>query len=153
MHAKQLQSCLTLCNPMDCIPRSSSVHGILQARIPEWVAMPSSRGSSWPGDWTYVSSVSALAGWFFTTSAIWEAPSIAISIHNGLPQGTLPLCLNVKLKCLCSAHRETFWSCEWLQKRKKIKACPPQSWPSQELFCKPYGLLTFLPHLLPISIL
>ena len=39
------QSCLTLCNPMDC---SQSVHGILQARILEWVAMPSSRGSSQP---------------------------------------------------------------------------------------------------------
>ena len=44
------QSCLTLCNPMDCSPPGSSVHGILQARIPEWVAMPSSRGSSRPED-------------------------------------------------------------------------------------------------------
>ena len=40
------QSCLTFCNPMDCNPPGSSVHGILQARILEWVAMPSSRGSS-----------------------------------------------------------------------------------------------------------
>ena len=40
------QSCPTLCDPMDCSPPSSSVHGILQARILEWVAMPSSRGSS-----------------------------------------------------------------------------------------------------------
>ena len=38
------QSCLTLCDPMDCGPPSSSVHGILQTRILEWVAMPSSRG-------------------------------------------------------------------------------------------------------------
>ena len=38
------QSCLTLCNPMDCSLPGSSVHGILQARILEWVAMPSSRG-------------------------------------------------------------------------------------------------------------
>ena len=43
----QLLSCvLTLCDPMDCSPPSSSVHGILQARILKWVAMPSSRGSS-----------------------------------------------------------------------------------------------------------
>ena len=42
--AKLLQSCLTLCNPMDCGPPSSPVHGILQARILEWVVMPSSRG-------------------------------------------------------------------------------------------------------------
>ena len=40
------QSCLTLCDPMDCSPPGSSVHGILQARMPEWVVMPSSRGSS-----------------------------------------------------------------------------------------------------------
>ena len=44
--AKFLQSCLTLCNPMDCSPAGSSVHGILQARILDWVALPSSRGSS-----------------------------------------------------------------------------------------------------------
>ena len=43
-----LQSCLTLCDPMDCSPPGSSVHGILQARIMEWIARPSSRGSSWP---------------------------------------------------------------------------------------------------------
>ena len=40
--------CLTLCNPMDCSPPGSSVHGILQARILEWVAIPFSRVSSWP---------------------------------------------------------------------------------------------------------
>ena len=40
------QLCLTLCDTMDCSPPGSSVHGILQARILEWVAMPSSRGSS-----------------------------------------------------------------------------------------------------------
>ena len=40
------QACLTLCNPMDCSPLGSSVHGILQARILEWVAISSSRGSS-----------------------------------------------------------------------------------------------------------
>ena len=38
--------CTTLCDPMDCSPPGSSVHGILQARILAWVAMPSSRGSS-----------------------------------------------------------------------------------------------------------
>ena len=44
MPAKSLQSCLTLCDPMDYRPPGSSVHGILQARILEWAAMPSSRG-------------------------------------------------------------------------------------------------------------
>ena len=42
MHGKPLQSCPTLCNPLNCSPPGSSVHGILQARILEWVAMPSS---------------------------------------------------------------------------------------------------------------
>ena len=49
VHAKLLQSCPTLCNPMDCSLPDSSVCGILQARILEWVATPSSRGSSDPG--------------------------------------------------------------------------------------------------------
>ena len=46
MPAKSSQLCPTLCDPMECRPPGSSVHGILQARILEWVAMPSSRGSS-----------------------------------------------------------------------------------------------------------
>ena len=50
--AKSLQSCLTLCNPMDCSPPDSFVHGILQAGILEWGAMPSSRDSPLPRDWT-----------------------------------------------------------------------------------------------------
>ena len=47
--AKSLQSCPTLCNPMDSSPPCSSVHGILQARILEWVSMPSSRDLPNPG--------------------------------------------------------------------------------------------------------
>ena len=57
MHATSLQSCLTLCDPMDYSPPGSFVHGIPQARILEWVATPSSRGSSWPRDWTWVSCI------------------------------------------------------------------------------------------------
>ena len=49
-----LQWCSTLCGPMDWSPPGSSVHGILQARILEWVAMPSSRWSSQHRDWTHV---------------------------------------------------------------------------------------------------
>ena len=59
-HAKSLQSGPTLCYPMDCSPPGSSVHGILQARILEWVAMSSSRGSSQPRDQTCVSYVSCI---------------------------------------------------------------------------------------------
>ena len=67
---KVTQSCPTLCDPMDCSPPGSSVHGILQARILEWVAMPSSRACSWPryGTW-----VSCIAGRFLTVWATREA--------------------------------------------------------------------------------
>ena len=58
--AKSLQSCLTFCGSMDRSLPGSSVHGILQTKILEWVAMPSSRGSSWPRDWTRVSYVSCI---------------------------------------------------------------------------------------------
>ena len=56
--AKRLQSCLTFYDPMNCSLPGSSVHGILQARILQWAAMPSSRGSSGPSDRTRVSYVS-----------------------------------------------------------------------------------------------
>ena len=55
-----LQSHLTLCNLRDLNPSGSSLYGILQARILEWVAIPSSRGFSWPGDGTHVSYVSCI---------------------------------------------------------------------------------------------
>ena len=75
MHAKSLQSCPTLCNTMDYNPPGSSVHGILQARLLEWIAVPSFRGSSQPRD-PALDTSPALAGGFFTTRAIWEAPII-----------------------------------------------------------------------------
>ena len=64
---KVFQSCLTLCNPMDYM-----VHGILQARTLERVAIPFFRGSSQPKDQTQVSHI---AGGFFTSWATGEAPS------------------------------------------------------------------------------
>ena len=57
------KSCPTLCDPMDCNPPGSSLHGIFLARILEWVAMPSSRGFPSPRNWN---CVSCLAGRFFT---------------------------------------------------------------------------------------
>ena len=59
-----------LCDPVDCSPPGPSVHGILQARILEWVATPFSRGSSQPRDWTWVSRI---VGKFFTIWATGEA--------------------------------------------------------------------------------
>ena len=60
---KSLQSYLTLCNPMDCSLPGSSVHGILQTRILEWVVMTFSRGSFPAKDWIHVSYVSCIGRW------------------------------------------------------------------------------------------
>ena len=62
--AKSLQSCQTLCDPIDGSPLDSSVPGVLQARILEWVAIPFFKGSFWPRDWT---QVYCIADGFFTT--------------------------------------------------------------------------------------
>ena len=66
------QSCLTLCDTMDCSLSGFSIHGIFQARVPEWVAISFSSGSSWPRDQT---QISCTAGRWFTLSATREAPS------------------------------------------------------------------------------
>ena len=65
--AKLPQSCLTLWDSMDCNPPSCPIHGILQARVLEWVAMSSSSGSSQARDQTCVSCGFCIAGRFFTS--------------------------------------------------------------------------------------
>ena len=79
------QLCLTLCNPLDCDPPGSSLHGILQARTLEWAAISFSKGSSQPRDQTCVSLSPALTGGFFTTSTTWEActnPHLHTCLHR-----------------------------------------------------------------------
>ena len=71
MCAESPQSCLTLCDPMNCTSPGSSVHGILHEGILEWVAMPSSRGSSRPRDQTCASYFHLKKGGFFPTSATY----------------------------------------------------------------------------------
>ena len=73
IHAQSLQSYPTLCDPMDCNPLGSSIHGILQTKILESVPMPSSRGSSQLRDQTHVSCISHIAGGVFTHWVTWEA--------------------------------------------------------------------------------
>ena len=70
IHAQSLRSCMILCNPMDCSLLGSSVHGILQARVLEWVAISYSRGCCDPGVEPVSLASPALAGGFFITSAI-----------------------------------------------------------------------------------
>ena len=67
------QSCLTLCDPMNCSLPGSSVHGILQARILEWVAISFSGGSSRSGDRTCMSCVSCIGRQILYHWATWEA--------------------------------------------------------------------------------
>jgi len=71
VHAKLLQFCVTLCNPMDCSPPGSSVHGILQARTLEWVSISFSKAWKWK---VKVKSLSHV--WLLATSwtAAYQAP-------------------------------------------------------------------------------
>ena len=77
MYAKPLQLCLTFCNSVDCNLPGSSVHGILQARILEWVAMPFSRGSSQPRDWIHC----------LLCLLHWQMHSLQLS-HQGIPHSS-----------------------------------------------------------------
>ena len=84
---KVTQSCLTLCDPLNCHPPGSSVHEIFQARILEWVAIPFSRRSSWVRDQT---QVSCIADRFFT---IWATREVLMtSSHSSTPSFLMPFC-------------------------------------------------------------
>ena len=85
-----VQSCLTLCDPMDYSLPGSSVYRMLQARILEWVAVSFSMGSSWPRDWTWVSCI---AGRFFTVWATREAWSL-FSFNNILLLSSYTFCIS-----------------------------------------------------------
>ena len=88
---KAAQSCPTLCNPMDFSLPGSSVHGILQARILEWVAIAFSGGSSQPRDWT---PVSLIAGGFLTIWATRETHIFKKALKkNGLRDMQIWRCL------------------------------------------------------------
>ena len=73
MHVFSRSVMLTFCNPMDCSPQGSSLHGILQARILEWAAISSFRGSFQLRDWTLVSCVSCIGRRILDSWATWEA--------------------------------------------------------------------------------
>ena len=84
-----IQSCLILCDPVDYSPPGSSVHGIFQVSILEWVAISFSRGSSQPRGRTRVSGVSCIAGGFFTAEPPGKPALIQISLNGScLPPST-----------------------------------------------------------------
>ena len=84
MHCKECfmmfsvsQTCLTIWDGVNCRPLGSSVHGIFEAKLLEWVAISCSRGSSWPRDQTHLSRISCLGRWILYHWASWEAPKNA----------------------------------------------------------------------------
>ena len=93
------KSCLTLCNAMDCSPPDSSAHWILQTRIMEWVAMPSSRGSPQPRNWTHVSHISCTGMWVLYHKRHLGSPVLTL-----LPPSLSPSFLCVFLLRLFRMH-------------------------------------------------
>ena len=83
---KVTQLCLVLCDPLDGSPPGSSVRGILQARILERVAMPSSRGSSWARDRTWATCI---ADRFFT---VWATRDTLMASLSSAPSSLMPVC-------------------------------------------------------------
>ena len=111
MHASSVtQLCLTLRNPMDCSLLSCSVRGIFQARILEQVAVSSSRGSSWPRDWTYVCFISCTSRKiFFFFFYLWATPSNCESLLPSSSGDCLPgtldnLSQRIFLRVVCMFH-------------------------------------------------
>ena len=86
--AQLLQSCLTLCHPMDWSPPGFSVCGILHTRVLQWDAMSSSWGSSQPRGWTWVSYIT---GRFFTVEPLGRLCHIVTQHKNGGPLDTYTL--------------------------------------------------------------
>ena len=111
MLAKMLQSYPTLCNPIDCSPPGTSVHGILQTRILERVAMSCSRGSSRPRDGTRISEVSCIGRSVLDhqcqlgISAIkMFSPSTVVLIVTDWKEGAFIRTLNLQHYFLMSYH-------------------------------------------------
>ena len=84
------QSCPTLCNTTDCSPPGSSIHGISQARILEWVAMHSSRGSSQPRDRTPISYIYCIGWWVLYHLAPPGKPPLGSETLRFLSPGMIP---------------------------------------------------------------
>ena len=118
-----IQSCLTLCGPTDRSPLGSSLHGIFQAKILEWVSKPSSRGSSKPWDQTPVSCVSCTGRWilYYTT---WEAlPLLTLLIAD---TKLLPLVSNSPfIPLLCEFGAVMFPAHEGTRSCRSSSQLPP----------------------------
>ena len=115
--AKLLQSCPTLWDSRDCNPLGSYVHGILQARILEWVAISFSRGSSWPRDQTHISYVSCTGWWVLYHQhhkTMLNCPLTNMQSHQQCTRVTVPMILSNNGGCqtwLFLPIAIPFWMC------------------------------------------
>ena len=137
VHAK---SHPTLCDPMDCSQPNSSIHGILQARTLDWVALPSSRGSSQPRDRKFISYVSCISRQVFyhqchNGSTRFGGDSVQFSL---VTQSCLTLCDPMDFRMQDSLFITKSWS---LLKLMSIASVMPS-----------YHLILYSPLLLPPSI-
>ena len=126
------QLCLTLCNSMDCNPPGSSVHGILQAGILEWVAMPSSRGSSQLRDRTQVSHIS---GGLFTSEPPGKTSNVISSPKEEFIHPVAENCFELCLLCpggpppTCEMTGSEVRTTYVTQSRVWLKAAWNETWP------------------------
>ena len=116
------ESCLALCDPMDYNPPGSSVHGILQSRVLEWVAILFSRGSSWPRDWTLVFCT---AGRFFT---VWATRQSYTSNNVSLTRNIWRHLNSPASQVLCGIRRsQPYWGGGGRLETLPCTGCPEQN--------------------------
>ena len=110
VRAKSIQLCLILCDPMDCSPPGSSVHGNLHSRILEWIVMPSLRYLPDPGIEPMSLMIPALAGRFFITNATWEALFFQETVHTLIFRVLFPgILMRLNLNtCITSTYRNQY---------------------------------------------
>ena len=140
---KVAPSCLTLCDPMDY-----TIHGILQARILEWVAFPFSRGSSEPRDHTQVSHI---AGRFFTRWVTGEALALGSITTNkasggdGIPAELFQILKDDAIKVLHSICQQIWKAQQWPQDWKRTVFIPiPKKGNAKE--CSEYCTIVLISH-------
>ena len=123
------QSCLRVCNPVDCSLPGSSAHGIFQARILEWVAISSSRGSSRHRDQTLVSCISCIGRQIHHHCTTWETPFAYLDRCKLHAHIVLTVCLRLlsvlQISCCSIAKSSPTLRPHGLQHARLV--CPPLS--------------------------
>ena len=113
------QSCLSLWDPMSCSPPGSSVHGIFLARILEWVAFPSSRGSTPPRDQSFISCT---VGGFLTCQVALMVRNLPANARDARSVGLIPDWGRSPAEEMATNSRILAWEIPWIE-----ESCRPQS--------------------------